>query len=310
MIGWVMAAMSCAALCVGTVGAVGAGAAEPPEPPPGFELKGTNGYRIGVSPYVNPTTGREAVALAASRGRESVAYVAAAKVTEDSIHADLGSLGRIDLVLHKSGTTKTVNSRCFRKKETYEPATYEGILEFHGEGGFTRARTTRVAAVPPLALLASSRICSGESYGEASGPSEPGARLRGISYAGGRTLQFQFNKNWAGGKTLIGASLKERRDGIRIYREFTRTVAAGAFHYDPKLRAATLDPPSPFSGSAKVGRDRDSVSPLITGDLRVAFPGRTVQLTGPEVHVSLAHAKRTKGNGGSVSIGFRRGVTR
>jgi hypothetical protein len=75
-------------------------------------------------------------------------------VTEDSIHGDLGSLGRIDLVLRRSGTTQTVNSRCFRQKETYELATFEGIFEFDGEGGFTRVRTTRVAAVPPLALPA------------------------------------------------------------------------------------------------------------------------------------------------------------
>ena len=66
----------------GTATAAGPGVAEPPEPPPGFELSGTHGYKIAVSPYVD-TTGREAIALVASRGKESVAYVAAARLTEE-----------------------------------------------------------------------------------------------------------------------------------------------------------------------------------------------------------------------------------
>jgi hypothetical protein len=305
LIGAVLVALGCAALCAGAASAAGTGAAEEPVEPPGFELQGTHGYEISVSFYSDPETGRESIAVTAVRGKESVGYLAPAKLTAESVHADLGRLGRVDLVLHKSGEEKTVRSRCFHEKESYEPGTYEGIFEFDGEGGFTRARATQVAGVPTLALLARSRYCSdNESYGESIGASQPGARLRGISFSGGRSLKFQFNKNRANGKTLFSASLNERRDGIRIYRQAGGTVAASAFRYDPKLRSATLAPPAPFSGSARISRDPNSVSPLVSGDLQLAFPGHTVKLTGPAVHVSLAHARRTTGNGNSASISF------
>lgn len=303
LIGGVLVALSCVALCAGAASAVQPQAQEV-SPLVGFELSGTHGYTITASFYFDPDLGRGFVGLTAGRGKESVSYRAPARVTEDSVHADLGRLGRVDLVLHKSGEVKTVTPKCVHHRETYEAGTYEGIFEFNGEGGFTRARATQAEGLPALALLAGGPLCGGESYGESSGPSQPGARLRGLSYAGGRNLKFQFNKNRPGGKTLFSASLNERRDGIRIYRQAGGTIAAGAFHYDPKLHSATLDPPSPFSGSARISRDPNSVSPHVTGDLRLAFPGRTVQLTGPGIHVSLAHAKRTTGNGNSASIGF------
>jgi hypothetical protein len=303
LIGGVMVALSCAALCTGSAGAVKPKAQEV-APVAGFELSGTNGYTVTASFYFEPGRKRGFVGLAATRGRESVGYRVPAKVTEDSVHADLGRLGRIDLVLHRSGEVKTVTPECFHHQETYEAGTYEGVFEFNGEGGFTQARATQAEGLPGLAIFAGGPTCDLESYGESSGPSQPGARLRGLSYAGGRNLKFQFNKNRASGKTLFSASLNERRDGIRIYRQTGGTFAAGAFHYDPKLRSATLDPPSPFSGSARISRDPNSVSPLVTGDLRLTFPGRTVQLTGPAIHVSLAHAKRTAGDGSSASISF------
>jgi hypothetical protein len=47
------------------------------------------------------------------------------------------------------------------------------------------------------------------------------------------------------------------------------------------------------------------VTPRLTGDLTVAFPGRTVRLADPGVHVSLVHARLKRStSGNSVSIGF------
>jgi hypothetical protein len=86
--------------------------------------------------------------------------------------------------------------------------------------------------------------------------------------------------------------------------ELNGVAPAGAFHYDPKVRTATLGPPAPFAGTAHLTRSRNSVSPLLGGDLKLTFPGHTVRLAGPGVHVSLEHARLTHGDGGNISVGI------
>lgn len=258
-------------------------------PPLGFALKGTHGYVISGSAYVDPITGRQGIGITVSRGKESVSYSAPATVTPDSVRADLGSLGRVDLDFHQSVQKRTVGLRCLHRKETYEAGTFEGIVEFDGERGFTRARATKVAGQPTLALNAG-RFCARHGTGEARGANEPGARLAGISYAHGRVLKFQVNKNRPGGVTLFSATLKERHDGIQIFRELSGVAPAGALRYGEHLRTATLSPPAPFAGSATLTRTPNSLSPHFSGDLTAAFPGRSVRLAGPGVHVSLVHA--------------------
>jgi hypothetical protein len=294
--------------CLGLVAAPAQAAApaevEGLDPPIGFKLQGSHGYSIAGEAFLEQGLPHAFLTLTVRRGNESASYQAPAKVTTDSIHADLGSLGRVDLVLRRSGLEKPLRVPCFGHRETFEPGTWEGVIEFDGEGGYTQATATRTAALPYLALLGGSRICRGQSSGESRSANLPGARLAGVSYADGRALKFKFNKNRPGGKTLFAATLAERRDGIRIFRELSGVAPAGAFRYDPLLRTATLDPPAPFSGSAQLTRQPNSVSPLIAGNLTLGFPGHRVGLDGPEVHVSLVHARLHKGSHGSITIGI------
>ena len=50
---------------------------------------------------------------------------------------------------------------------------------------------------------------------------------------------FQVNKNRPRARAVYTASLRERRDGISIYREVKGVAPASAFRFDPNLRAAT-----------------------------------------------------------------------
>lgn len=294
--------------CAGLLTEAASAAAPEPEqesPPLGFVLKGTHGYLITGSAYVDPFSGREGIGITVSRGKEAASYSAPAKVTPDSIRADLGGLGRVHLVLHLSGQEKTVDAGCL-PPERYEAGTFEGIVEFNGEGGFTQARVNRVPGRPTLALNAG-RFCHQHGNGESRGPGQPGARLAGVSYAHGHALRFQINKNRPGGKTLFSATLRERRGEVQIFRELEGIAPAGAFHYGEHLRTATLSPPTPFAGSATLTRRKNSVSPRFTGNLTVAFPGRSVRLAGPGVHVSLVHARLTRSSSpNTATIGFRR----
>jgi hypothetical protein len=305
VIGAVLLGVACTFLLAGTASAAAAQQAEAPSPPGGLRLQGSNGFSISVAAYTEEDgSGHGEITVTAGRAHEFASYTAPAQVTTDSIHARLGTLGRVDMVLNRSGREETVNPPCFHHPESFETGTYEGVFEFNGEGGYTDARVTRAAAVPPLAVFSRRIGCNGGSSGESFGIGEPGARLLGVSYANGRTVKFQINKNRPSAKTIFTASLAERRGGIKIFRELNGVAPAGAFHYDPKVRTATLGPPAPFAGTAHLTRSRNSVSPLLGGDLKLTFPGHTVRLTGPDVHVSLEHARLKHGNGGNISVGI------
>jgi hypothetical protein len=275
-------------------------AQEEARPPNGFEVEGTDGWSISVSTYADGRGGRGTVTVRASRGRESATYSAPAKVTPSAVHADLGRFGRIDMALHLSGAEATAHEKCVKRSETYEAGTYTGLFEFRGEGGYTEAGATEATALPTLSFPGFNFCNQQANSGESFGPGEPGARLKGISYEAGRVLKFEINKNRPRGKTLFTASLAERAHGIRIYRELSGVAPASAFRYDRKVRTATLSPPAPFAGTASLRRDKNMVSPLWSGNLTLAFPGHTVPIAGPAVHVSLEHAKLQYGNEGST----------
>ncbi|HEY7862763.1 MAG TPA: hypothetical protein VIE39_03840 [Thermoanaerobaculia bacterium] len=258
----------------------------------GFRLKGTHGYSIGVIAYAEFHARKGSIAFIVSRRGATAYYSTTATVTADAIRANLGSLGRVNVVRHPSGLTKKVRVRCLgRRPLAYEAATYEGVIEFNGEHRYTRARESRVPQLPGWLVFAGHGPCGGGS-GESIGTGQPGARLRGISFAHDRGLTFQVNKNGRRERTLFTASVKELRHGVYIRRELSGKAGPGAFRYDPSLKAATLSPPSPFSGSASLRRSKNLLSPTWTGNLKLDFPGRqALPLTGPGLHVSLVHAR-------------------
>ena len=268
----------------------------------GFKLHGSHGYLISVIAF-SEAEPRGTIEITASGRGGRTTYTAPASVTTGSIRADLGSLGRVDVSRHPSGLEKTLHPKCFGGPLTYESGTYEGLIEFNGEQGYTRARSIRGAELPPIVLFASGVACASGSE-EAIDAQEPGARLRGISFAHGRSLSFQVNKNSPKARTFFKASLKERRNGIRIDREISGVAPEGAFSFESNLKTATLSPPAPFAGSAFLSRRRNSVSPIWAGNLRLAFPGRrAVPIAGPGVHVGLVHATFNRNRGAHAEIG-------
>lgn len=269
-----------------------------------FRLEGSNGYSIDVDAYSEPSKGEGRIFISAIRKDAAAFYAAPVRMTATTINADLGSLGKVDLHLDPSGEKRTIHIKCGRGDTfTYEPGTYEGVLRFDGEEGYTRVSATRVPLRPQLTSFCG----GGGGYGEAISNDEPGARLRGLSFAHGRRLSFQVNKNGPRARTFFSASIKERHDRMRVYRAIGGFAPANAFHWAPDLSTATLSPPVPFAGSATLVRRRSSVSPLWRGDLTLDFPGRSnVRLAGPSVHASLVHARYKRSGSSSIAISFRR----
>ncbi len=265
----------------------------------GFTLRGTNGYDIGFGAYSERLDGRGRIGVAVTSQDGfggSAFYSAPAIVSEQFIRADLGALGRVDLELHLSGETKKIDIRCSDQSYPFEPGVYEGTLEFEGEQGYTTVSTTQIPLSPPVTSFCG----SGHGSGESRGPGLPGARLMGISFAHGRHLAFQVNKNHRRrGRVPYSVQIREKHGSVQILRGIEGIAPASSFHFDGGLHSADLHLPSPFSGSATLRRRPNSVIPSWTGDLAVDFPGRPdVRLAGPTVHVSLVPACFTRSSGG------------
>lgn len=273
-----------------------------------FELQGTNGYEIWVAAYSRRRDGEGWIAISVGGKHAFTTYRAPARVrgeaardtTATSIEADLGKLGRVDLLLDRSGREESFRYRCGGPKATYEPGVYEGTFDFEGEGGYTRATASSIPFAPGSFFL--SGDCNGSGWGESAGSGIRGARLKGLSFAHDRILTFKVNKNGRHSNVVYSASIKEQLAGVYIYRSIEGTAGPAAFRFDPDLRSATLRPPSPFSGSATARRDPNSLLLAWHGNLELAFPGRTISLAGPSVHVSLAHAHFTRSNDSSVTV--------
>lgn len=257
----------------------------------GFELQGTNGYSIGIGGFSERLDGKGRVYVAVGRKGEygsGTTYIAPAVVSEDFFKADLGPFGRVDLALHPSGRTRKIHVRCTKQSYPFESGTYDGVVEFKGEQGYTRASATQFPFQPQV-----TSFCGGASgKGESRGPGLPGARLQGLSFAHGRRLSFQVNKNHPRrGRVPYSFELSERRGGIQIHRSVEGIAPSSSFSFEPNFSAAELSLPSPFSGSATLRRRVNAVTPRWTGNLSVDFVGHSdVPLTGPSIYISLAHA--------------------
>lgn len=257
----------------------------------GFRLQGTNGYTVGIYADSERLDGRGSIYVGVARKGQNgtgAFYTAPAIVSEDFVKADLGPFGRVDLAIHPSGAERKIHIKCSKETYPFESGEYEGVVEFEGEGGYTRVDATRI----PFQPLVTSFCDGGSGKGETRAAGLPGARLQGLSLTHGRRLSFQVNKNHPRrGRVPFSAELRERRDGIRIHHFVEGFAPADSFHFDPNLRSAKLSLPSPFSGSATLRRRPNRITPSWTGDLSLDFVGHPdVHLAGPGVYVSLTHA--------------------
>lgn len=254
-----------------------------------FNLKGSNGYRIVVLAISGKGYRNGKVLILVGRRRQEVVYLAPANVTDTSVEADLGTLGKMDVAFQPSGEKGVEHPICDPSQEVpYDKGSYVGEIEFHGEEGYTDVGASRAAySLHPYIDF----LCSGSGSGEGLGYGLPGVRLRArAKFAEGEVIELQANQNRPGARVRISATMMERRDRIQISRETSFTHPAAALDWAPNLGTATLAPPAPFSGAARYRRNA-KLGNQWTGNLQIDFPGRSgVPLTGARFNPSLVHA--------------------
>jgi hypothetical protein len=260
--------------------------------PPGFHLRASNGYSLTVLAGGNPENGRGSVLVLVHKRDSAVLYAAHALITESSIEADLGPVGRIDVDFVPSGKARTERSECGGDPFTFDSGRYEGVIDFEGEHGYSRTHATSARGEAKLAL---SLVCAGPATREGSGGNSPGARL--TAWRKGRGgLEFIAMKNSPSRPARFTATIQEKHGAMEISRSVGVTARPNAFEFDVPSGVTTIDPPSPFAGRAKYRRGRGGGSTW-HGDLTVDFPGRPdVRLTGGSTHASLERAVLNPGH--------------
>jgi hypothetical protein len=257
-------------------------AAKRPLPAPGsFRIQASNGYTL----YVMGVSGRGdregfVMVHAFARGK-SVTYTVPATVTETSIQADLGPVGQIAVAFQRTG--RAVRIPCRGQKIAFDSGTYEGVVAFHGEEGYTAVDVT---SVPGDARQWLDGICDGGWSFEVFAGRPRGARLKVRNPALGQEMSVHKSRpDAAGGITAWTREYTSNR--ISIERRVGMRIPSAAFTYDRRLRTATVRPAAPFSGSAHFDR-RKKAGQRWSGNLTVDLPGKSdLPLTGPSLRANL-----------------------
>jgi hypothetical protein len=269
---------ACLATAFLLVGASVASAAQLPAPG-GFRVQSSNGYTLRALSFDgDPHEKSDALLLLFSRKRSAALYAVqkGVEVTEESISADLGGLGAIDLRFVPTGQPRDEAPSCERRSFEFDAGAYEGSFDFEGEEGFTELHAARVRGEAKFAL---SVIC-GTSIDEGAGGHAPGARLLVHRRQAGESTMFEVWKNSPTRPAYFEASIEARRGALSIYRGISAKAGPGSFEFDVPNQTARVQPPDPFADFARFDRVGSGKGKL-HGQLSVDLPGRSdVSLSG------------------------------
>lgn len=287
-------------------------ARKPPGTSAEFTVPGTNGYSLYVKSEkstVNVVVANQLplVSTFSADGRIRPANTGNVAtntyLTTDSspdpnaIEADLGPLGRISVTFQPSGETRVsrVNLKGKSKKcvgaerIVRHLGTFTGTIEFRGESGYTTVDLPSAEGTVGTSLF---RNCTTKVNRRGASASTRSSS-QSTTYLTATNRECFFVAFAESNSPAVGflASISESVSQKVILLRLAQAVAAKRrFVFNDALSSATLTPPAPFSGSGQFRRVRGGPSTW-TGSLSVAFPGKTVPLTGPPFHASIAHGQ-------------------
>jgi hypothetical protein len=240
---------------------------------------------LTVTSFHKPNTEQGQVLVLAHAPGSAVLYFTRATVTDTSIEADLGAVGRIDVDFVPSGKARKEDSECGGRSVVVDSGRYVGTIDFKGEQAYSQAHA---AAARGDAKLALSLVC-GQVEDEGFGGHAPGALLTARHRRGAR-FEFTARKNGPSRVARFSASISERRTSLQIERAVEVEAEPATFDYDVGAGAATVTPPTPFDGEATFSRTSKAAATW-HGNLSVDFPGRAgVSLAGQGTRARLVRA--------------------
>jgi hypothetical protein len=264
---------------------------------PRLELKGSNGYEIVVSGEGDVVTVGVSSAHQSADSGAFTAYLARGSADAGGIAADLGPYGRVDVRFHSDPGPVHAGGPpdcAGNPAGTTRYGSFTGTIRFRGEDGYTTvaAHSARGELVTPAsdacAPVDGSLLSAMHSAFATIGVEAPfRATLDATHREGVGGVFFEAERGAYSGFVAVG----ERSEGqIGIYNYAFAKGPGAAFATGSRLAGATVAPPAPFSGTAKLARAADGTRTW-AGDLAVHFPGSTaVALTGPQFKTRLARS--------------------
>jgi hypothetical protein len=252
------------------------------------------GFKVGLEAL--ESEGKSSAILYLSRGDQFAEYVAPATFTESTVEAKFGSLGELDY----SFTPKSSgDAECFGAQGSQ--VGLSGTFDFTGEHGYVhidaghasgyytvepepsgcgarRADRRATARAVPFQQY----VGDGATLAVSTKPKKRAGKDRrlGISVDRGKTSK----------QADVTAVLGEAGQGLTSVRGVMLTAPARAFEWDFGAYTATVAPPAPFSGTAKLVH-RPGGSSSFLGSLRVPILGESkpVRMAGQGFRPKLIH---------------------
>jgi hypothetical protein len=228
------------------------------------------GFAVDVS--AEEEGDEQTVTLSIARDGLASTYVVPAKITDHSVAARFGALGELNFHFGpKKGARKCPGKLAFT-----------GSFTFTGENGYIHVDADEAEGARVGEELES---CSGEEEGGGIVAVDESVFLEAVAgpfkRGTGRRVAVE---DWRGGgrrHVTVTASRVEEAEGMRITRGATLSVGPGAFHHNLKAGTATLKPPAPFTGWARMTPGRGGKGTW-EGTLKIpTLGGSPIELTGP-----------------------------
>lgn len=233
-----------------------------------------------VSVFAEDSDGDQTATLSISRDGLISAYLVPATITDDSVAAKFGSLGELNFhYATKEGTRRCLGELTFTGSFTLTGENeYIHVDADEAEGGrmggeFIRCtRSGEIAEVPLRAVLDGVHL---------------EAIAGSIKHGTGRRVTVDEWRTERGRTTEISAFRTEEKEGMRIARGATVRARPGSFWSNLKAGTATLKPPAPFIGWARLTPGRGGKG-IWEGTLQVpTLSGKPIALTGSSFRAGL-----------------------
>jgi hypothetical protein len=252
-----------------------------------FTVRASHGYEVSIFATRSPD-GTGEVAVFAQSARSAAIYRVTGTVTARAVRAEIGPLGRIAVRKVRADRKPVVLRSCDGKKQReIAPVAYEGVIEFHGEEGFTDVEAERA----PFDYGTLREFACAEEGGRPPGKVLPGARLDIHRLPESNELMLAATQLRPGAATEVWVQIDEGPEGWQTTRATRVLAGPDALQFDSQLRSATLSPPAPFAGHATYRRQAPP-GRRWTGNLTVDLPGDSdYPLTGPGLRVALEHPR-------------------
>lgn len=313
---WRRTLLGALAVCLLATGSVAEAEQRPAKPKPRFEvherslrlsieLRGSNGYRGQIT-----TEGHKRVTLTLRKGNTAVEARASGRVTRHGIEADLGELGEISVRFEgrpfRSGFRNRGERRCHGRKSAIEEGRFSGTISFRGDNGFTQLDSRQATGFVEQHYRRVCRRSASDSFDAIFEDLFGAIRLTSLqsrARVDGANVFFDASAidlspllgPGFGLEYLISAGSVEHREGVRLRRSIYTEGGDGVFLFDHEkgapLRAATVAPAKPFTGTAEYTKEPGLPASFV-GPLAARLPGAgLVALTGPGFRAGLCRLR-------------------